>query len=286
MSIDVVHIPADGRGPELPGPAHDLIVIYGGWGGAQDGGGPLPAGQPGQRSGTQDILADLRDAFRPPAHRVRILALHGSLIDGDEGVEFFRQNFHPRGRVVFFGYSAGGSNALGLCHQIQNNMRYYGFPSRLFYGFDVSQIQASPEFIGRVRVDLLITVDVAVGPGSRMANRSVPACVRRNLNLYQTTASTMGSFGGPNTADDAASTVVENVDLSPSTEHDNIDEAVRSRVVAAIQGALGRVVDTADTRIGTLHPTNRVPARYLGERTGPGRGTGIAPSRRRREMRS
>ncbi|MBV9492096.1 MAG: hypothetical protein JO069_20565 [Verrucomicrobia bacterium] len=67
----------------------------------------------------------------------------------------------------------------------------------------------------RARVDLLVTVDAAIGNLSESLDRSVSPCVRTNLNYYQTERKNVEkSRGGPNKATDPEKTIVWNHDLT------------------------------------------------------------------------
>jgi hypothetical protein len=72
-----------------------------------------------------------------------------------------------------------------------------------------------PQPNAAVRVDLLVTVDAAIGNRSHTLNRTVGRCVRTNLNYYQTTRKGLEkSFGGPNRALAPGKTIVWNHDLT------------------------------------------------------------------------
>ena len=234
MSVDLFSSSAGGTAVSVPGPITDVIIIFGGWGGLSNA-EPIVAG-PG--SGTSELYRSLRDLPTPPGgNRREFLALTGSLKSSsgvNQGVAFLRRHFHPNGKVVIYGYSAGGTDALSLCRRINSEMRFYGFTSRRL----VSVKQSGAEVFGDVRVDLLITVDAASGPGSGGIDRSVPACVEHNLNFYQSTPSGIASRGWPNVPNSPTATRVDNTEIT-STSHADIDEDTNDRVLDAIRGVLG-----------------------------------------------
>jgi hypothetical protein len=226
----------------------------------------------------------------PPQHSVRILSLQGTLVESgpvEQGLAFIRRGFHPAARIIIYGYSAGGMNAMDLARLIQTQSTYYGLSSGRLYPWVVElprlRDQTSGEALGAVRVDLLVTVDAASGPTSGSVNRSVPQCVRRNLNFYQTTSSRVGSHGGPNQAVDSNATVVQNFDLTGDASHDSMDERTNDRVLDAIQGVLGREVPplSAQSGITVARADRPLSTRSARESTGPGSGTGLSPSTRR-----
>jgi hypothetical protein len=222
----------------------------------------------------------------PPGHTARTLSLQGTL-DDQEGVRralaFIQHGFHPSARIIIYGYSAGGLNALDLARLIQSESTYYGFSSRRFYEVFRMEGRMSRETLGAVRVDLLITVDAASGPTSLVVNRTVPACVRRNLNFYQTIASRIGSRGWPNRAVSSSSTVIENVDLTGQATHASMDEYTNARVLDAIQGVLGREATPSLIRGGaaTASADRPLSTRSRTESTGAGWAGGVSPSQRR-----
>ena len=288
MTVDLVN-PGQGdvssSGPS--GPVADVVVLYGGWGGRQDGGAPLPAGP---QTGTSQLVGRIQRMRLPPLHSVRILSLQGTLVDYEpirQGLAFIQRNFHPSARIIIYGYSAGGMNAMDLARLIQVHSTYYGFSSGRFYPWIVElprlRQQMSAETLGAVRVDLLITVDAASGPATALVSRSVPQCVRRNLNFYQTTFSPVGSHGGPNQAVDSSATVVQNIDLTGEVGHDAMDERTSGRVLDAIQGVLGReaLPSLMQGDAAMARADRPLSSRSPRENTGPGSGAGLSPSTRR-----
>jgi hypothetical protein len=241
MSIDLINPPGSSdSAPDLtvPGPVNDLIVVYGGWGNVH-GGREL---RPGTASGTARLLQSIQDLPRTPLHGRLLLGIEGNLADTsavNKGVTFFRDHFHPNAKLIVYGYSAGGTDAMALCRTVQQELGYYGFSSHRLLNVFAMEDRMSREVFGWVRVDLLITVDGAAGLASSFLDRTVPACVRHNLNFYQTTASRIGSHGGPNLAVDTGSTIVDNVDLTGQATHGEMNEATNARALQAIRGVLG-----------------------------------------------
>jgi hypothetical protein len=65
-----------------------------------------------------------------------------------------------------------------------------------------------------LNVDLLITVDAAAAWKTDDVDRTVSSNVKKNINIYQTNESSVGSHGGRNTAKSPKSTKVVNNDYS------------------------------------------------------------------------
>jgi hypothetical protein len=171
--------------------------------------------------------------------------------DVDAAFDLVKKRFDPRGKLIVHGHSIGGAAVHTLCRRIDAegvyyDLKYGGFTVAPFStgvtyesrrplfrsapgGYDSTPPSAPPRPPGmpfplndpnapanpRVRVDLLVTVDAAVGNLSKMMDRSVGKCVRTNLNYYQTTRKNIEqSCGGPNTAVDPKMTMVWNHDLT------------------------------------------------------------------------
>ena len=98
--------------------------------------------------------------------------------------------FDPRGRLVVYGFGAGGFDAIGLCRRIDR--------FSCWYDFDLGRIGSPPDppdpfRFARVRVDLLVTVDpcrIAKNPARRDPTAGIDAAtpikaVREHANYYQ-----------------------------------------------------------------------------------------------------
>ena len=239
MSVDGVDSRASSSSAS---PVVDLVVIFGGWGNI-DGGDPMPAGAAtGASRLAGDVAALPKNLFRDRKQ----LVLEGAILNSgvNAALGFIRANFHPAGRLIIYGYSAGGTDALATCREIQSQMGFFSFATRQFFSVFGMEDRMSRESMGRVRVDLVVTVDAASGPLTGGLDRMVPVCVRSNVNFFQRTASRIGSRGGANVAVDPASTTVRNVDMTgPAVTHGTISDVTRSQALDAIQGALGREGD-------------------------------------------
>jgi hypothetical protein len=230
MSVDILN--AHGKhgnlpGEKLPGPITDLVILFGGWGNLHAG----DALTDKIHSSTTRLAADVRRLPARPHHRRLVLALQGSMTNlgtsgVGQGLEFIRQHFHPWGKIIVYGFSVGGTDALSLCRAIQSDIPYYNFTRRKLVNSFAMEDHLSRHLMGTVRVDLLITIDAATGPVTGLltplGRRRVPACVRRNINYYQTKASTIGSHGGPNVAVDPAVTRIDPAQFLPSSDSSNL----------------------------------------------------------------
>jgi hypothetical protein len=254
-------------------PVSDLVVIFGGWG-QKTGGQPLPhrcireehrnnggflSGGPAfpghADSDTSDLVQQVEEmtVTAPVLYPTRIVAIQGTVgnVAVHQAYHFVRAHFHPFGRLVIYGYSIGGFNALSLCNKIQVEMPAFDLRSwQTTQALTEGGVAATlpqrlcgprPPTHGVVRVDLVITVDAALGPLSGAASRHVAPCVRRNLNFYQTTPQArIRSCGGPNIALDPQRTSVENKDHTSVANHATLDSYTQEVSLEAIEEALTR----------------------------------------------
>jgi hypothetical protein len=111
--------------------------------------------------------------------------------------------------ITLYGYSKGGDVVLQLARHLKD----------------------------QAIIPLLITIDIANGPWSHKINRVVPANVRRNINVYQTTPNfPLRSHGMPAIAE-GADVIVENINLTNqymnglTVSHGNIENIMVKQVV-------------------------------------------------------
>lgn len=244
--------------PRADKPIQDLIIVFGGFSPEDE---LLPTVRPllPRIDGTdvQKLLATIHSdrVEPPPGHKKLVFGFRG--VVGVKPVArtvlraevLIRENFDPYGKLIIYGYSAGGVVAMYLCKHVARSMPFY----KIGGGFS----QKRPGL--PVRVDLLITVDAALGPASELLERTVAPCVRTNLNYYQTQPSgNVGSFGGLNSAASDANTLVFNQNLSDkryldldsdqtspiTATHANADEITSHVATVAIHQALwvGQIV--------------------------------------------
>jgi len=229
-------------------PVDDIVVAFGGWG-SMEAGEQLPEHE---RTATAELAARIRGLPTDALHRLRVAAFQGSLRDPEgvgvvRGFDFIRANFHPLGRLILYGYSAGGFDAMRLASHIWLARRFYEATTNVFVRDLPPPTARAPGLVfGYTRVDLLVTVDAAVGPISGMTQRRIWPCVRRNVNYYQThPASSVGSHGGPNTPMDQRATAVDNRNWTarynnqPDQAHGAIDNDTMDAVVTLIRGLIG-----------------------------------------------
>jgi len=110
--------------------------------------------------------------------------------------------------LVLYGYSKGGHVLLQLARRLEN----------------------------KTIIKLLITVDIANGPWSHKINRSLPANIIRNINVYQSTPSfPLQSYGLPNYTQ--KNIIIDNIELTGKTingqevNHSNIEMLVLDDVI-------------------------------------------------------
>lgn len=144
-----------------------------------------------------------------------------------EAYDFIKSNYNisngenvTGGKVIIEGYSMGGVLANHLSERLRAD---------------------------NISVDLLVTIDAAAGPKTDKVDRTISSNVKKNINIYQTTESSVGSRGAPNIADDISKTQVVNNNYTgycagednTKVEHSTIDDITESRVVKDIVDALG-----------------------------------------------
>jgi RHS repeat-associated protein len=147
------------------------------------------------------------------------------------------------GKVIIEGYSMGGVMANHLAKRL---------------GAD------------NIQVDLLITVDAAAAWETDEVDRTISANVKENINIYQTTPSSVKSHGGANTAIDPTKTTVTNSNYTgfyngtpgqsdyQESSHSTIDDMSQGRVIQAIVNKMGGAVLPAPKPITA--PANVAPA--------------------------
>lgn len=246
-----------------PSPIVHLVLLFGGWGNLRAG-DPLAAA-PG--TGTASLL-DRVQALRVPTGRVIARAWSGVLTGDDRGVDaafdLVARSFHPLGKLIVYGYSAGGVSALRFATRLGIDFPYYNVIARRFdrnpsnvtitYSpYEMApRYTRSPAIFGYARIDRLITVDIAAGPASGGLARYVDPSVRYNTNIYQTWPSGVGpgsarfpgSHGGPAAAVDPSATRVTNDDWSgryraqPDAAHGSIDGDSNTQVLTWIRQEL------------------------------------------------
>ncbi len=155
---------------------HTLVYFSGDVDGAGNGGKFLigPPGAVGAANG-QVVLTDMENLPTGNAGKT-VFGFGGSIDDRRSGPDLalllIQGVNDPRGKLIIYGFSAGGANSLDLCRALNR--------------------------VGK-KVDLLVTVDVAVGLLTPLLDRSVPPNVLLNRNYFQTFPSSRNSFGAPAT---------------------------------------------------------------------------------------
>jgi pimeloyl-ACP methyl ester carboxylesterase len=162
---------------------HTLIYFSGNVDGAGQGGVLLNTTPPNLTPNHgQVVLTDMERFPDDSRNKHIVIGFGGSIINqfgGAAQARFLIEQLHDRrGKLILYGFSAGGANALQLCRDLND---------------------LNPN----LKVDLLVTVDVALGatPIGRIprvpvpVNRRVPTNVLLNRNYFQTSPSLNGSRG-------------------------------------------------------------------------------------------
>jgi hypothetical protein len=170
---------------------------------------------------TQGII----DQIKAEAEKAHMQGLHAEPFASDtdddvkdDVISYVKKNHLPGSRIILYGYSWGGDTIMEVAKSLQKE------------GYTI---------------DLLLTVDAAKGPASATVDREVPDNVKRNVNFYQTRASTIGSRGDSNRASNRHTTEVANVNLTKelgkqnNVTHGNIDEVTKEANLELVRHALG-----------------------------------------------
>ncbi len=128
------------------------------------------------------------------------------------------------GKLIIEGYSMGGVMANHLAKRLESD---------------------------NIQIDLLITVDAAAAWETDEVSRSISANVMENINIYQTTPSTVESHGSPNVAVNPNKTKITNSNYTgyfegtpgqpdyKAVNHGTIDDISLNRVVKSILNLVG-----------------------------------------------
>lgn len=241
-------------------PVKSVIVVFGGWGVAKAG---EVLDLNGETTGTTLLIKALKALKPADGTSFVIRAFNGALTEENTAeqniLRTISADFHPLGKLIVIGYSAGGFSAMRTAYQLGMSHPCYDTTTRSFSPFLVPIDQKNGKIktvYGFARIDLLVTIDAADGPLSGVTNRRVWPSVRRNLNIYQTAGSSrkgssgshygVYSHGGPNTAFDSSVTEVKNIDWTskysadPGEGHVTIDDDSIADVTQAVREELDR----------------------------------------------
>lgn len=190
----------------------------------KSGGQELPEGEVNQ-------LDEFKDITERAGFKLNKWAWYGSVL-GDLGVRnAFRKLTGAMGyvpgvsRLIIYGYSAGGKNALELCRE-----------------FDKSNIGSDPP---NIIVDLLVTVDAAAWDKSDTVDRQLGKCVKQNVNYFQEAGGMSGSHGAPNLR---ANDTQEVHNLLRDESHAEINDAVMPLAKRSIQ----KTINAASTEVALV----------------------------------
>ncbi len=184
----------------------DILVAISGW-------GNISAGSKASSTTTEKIMRAVEAQVQGQVPDYNSSGWLGALDNShvQDMVDFIKGNLDtPDERLVIYGYSAGGENAISLARALQKE---------------------------NINVDLLITVDAFGGMSSENPfSAGIPSNVKKCINFYQEKAT--GFTYAKGKALDAVSneTALSNI-LIGNTTHSDIDEDVMNRVIDAITNA-------------------------------------------------
>jgi len=151
-----------------------------------------------------------------------VMGISNTLTEGQldkatqEAYDYILENYAEGGRVVLYGYSYGGVLASHLEKRLAED---------------------------KIKVNLLVTVDAAAGPQSDQLEQVVSNNTEENLNIYQTTPSSIGSKDDKNTREDGSEhkisnkirvTYVDENGKKKKMTHSTIDEQTADEVIQSI----------------------------------------------------
>jgi len=172
------------------------------------------------------------------------LALHGSIRNYgaatvDRVLRHVRERFDPEGKLVLWGYSCGGFNALRACELIDKWWYRYARDGRP--GALETEAPYSADAGARLRVDLLVTVDPCAWKLYRESwNTKVPFCVKWAQNWYQRSDTRPPPEGFKGVALTGSFQNYRNALVgNPHVNHENILDITRDWSFRALIEALG-----------------------------------------------
>jgi hypothetical protein len=204
-------------------PVTHVFVLFEGWNAPweSEGGKPIPLSR---KSTVNTIRKNAISTFNTlkagdPKMQQHRFASQAYATDTDDDVKtlaiaFIKANLKNRGKVIIYGYSWGGDTAVELAKDLKDE---------------------------KINVDLLITIDAALGPfnGPAVRDREIPENVKLCINHYTTTPkSRVQSQGLPFWAKDSKKTTVRNIKHTGPT-HGEMDETTAKSVNSYVKKELG-----------------------------------------------
>lgn len=194
-----------------------VVVMFSGWNPPwQDGGRSIPTDDGSTLNAMKkNIISKVNSSINSKftLYETHSIAIEAYATDTDDdakdlAIAFIKNNHSNRGKIIIYGYSWGGDTAVEL----------------------------SIDLKGEKNIDLLVTIDAALGifNGPAVRDRNIPNNVRKNINHYTTTPkSRVGSQGLTHYADESDKTLVENIKHTGPT-HGQMDEKTSEQAVGYI----------------------------------------------------
>ncbi|MCP4605255.1 MAG: hypothetical protein GY847_32850 [Proteobacteria bacterium] len=196
--------------PEEKTPVTHVVIAFEGWNAPweSDAGEKIPLTE--KQKTVVDIVTHVKGGFQKENEDVEVAAFASDtgFLTGEQAktgaMKFITENLSfdegkQTGKVVLYGYSWGGDTAIELAQTLEAK---------------------------GIAVEMLVTVDPALGPASSTSARDfiIPENVKTNVNYYTTTPeSSVMSQGGKNFAKDPSKTNVANIEFTGPT-HAEMDE--------------------------------------------------------------
>ena len=197
----------------------NVVVLFEGWNAPweEEGGKPIPVQIKSTISSIRNEIISKysMQKISKGSAKSDLLAIQAYATDTDDDVKtlalkFLRENQNANGKIIVYGYSWGGDTAVELVSDFKK------------------------------KVNLLVTVDAALGPFSRgiARDRVIPDNVVLNVNHYTTTPDSKAlSQGIPHKAKDATKTKVVNI-KHEGVAHRDMDEITKDTAVRYIVNEL------------------------------------------------
>ncbi|MCC6287741.1 MAG: hypothetical protein IT249_07640 [Chitinophagaceae bacterium] len=174
------------------------------------GGSDLFSGMRGVSKGTKIIYTAIKEHFDEV-----ILVNYNYFLDFGNTVKKLFNHLSRKNNItyiVLYGYSKGGDVVLQLARMLQDTLC----------------------------INLLITIDVAIGPWSHKIDRTVSQNVKKNINVYQSVPNfPLRSYGMRTTAS-SPDIIIENIDLTRknirgiTVSHSTIENLMVEEVISWI----------------------------------------------------
>lgn len=220
----------------------DLMLFFSGVQGKGDAADRAEGGKPvGENE--QGMFEEMKKIAPRSGHPRIERGWYGSIVSIEKVVEeafqfviTCQQYLPPESKLIIYGYSAGGYDALSLCRRFDE---YNSYDRRSQEALVRHYNPAVTNPVAKIVVDLLVTIDAAARKLTPLVNRKVADCVVRNVNHYQYAffGELLGrSEGGPNSG---KGTILNTNHGYTGARHGKMQEATMPDALKEMKGCLG-----------------------------------------------